>query len=145
LNKDVGWIKLHRKILNSPTYLSLNSKQRDILISLLLIVNHKENKVIVDGKQIILKPGQTLTSLNKIKERCANDVSIKNIRTCLELLKEVEFLSWESTTKYRIITITNWQQYQMKENGSIDIKQNEMSEIEKRNLELMERERAGAL
>ena len=108
-------------------------------------MNHKENKVIVDGKQIILKPGQTLTSLNKIKERCANDVSIKNIRTCLELLKEVEFLSWESTTKYRIITITNWQQYQMKENGSIDIKQNEMSEIEKRNLELMEREIARAL
>jgi len=38
-----GWIKLHRKILNSDMYRSLNSKQRDVMITLLLMATTKRS------------------------------------------------------------------------------------------------------
>jgi len=108
----MGWIKLYRKIQNSPIYKSLNSKQRDILINLLLMANHQENIVFFNGKDITVKAGQVLTSLKGIKEKCAKDVSIQNIRTCLLVLENGRFLTSKSTNRYRLITIENWGLYQ---------------------------------
>ncbi len=115
IEKDMGWIKLYRKIQNSPLYKSLNSKQRDILINLLLMANHQDNTVFINGKDTIIKAGQVLTSLKGIKEKCAKDVSIQNIRTSLLVLENGRFLTSKSTNKYRIITIENWEQYQSNE------------------------------
>lgn len=112
IEKDMGWIKLYRKIQNSPIYKSLNSKQRDILINLLLMANHQENIVFINGKDIIVKAGQVLTSLKGIKEKCAKDVSIQNIRTCLLVLENGRFLTSKSTNRYRLITIEKWGLYQ---------------------------------
>lgn len=107
-----GYIKLYRKMQKSPLYKSLNSKQRDIMINLLLMANHEENRWIFDGKEYNLKPGQMITSLEGIKEKCAKDVSIQNIRTCLLKLEKGGFLTNKSTNKNRLITIENWELYQ---------------------------------
>lgn len=107
-----GWIKLHRKILNSDMYRSLNSKQRDVMITLLLMANHKTKRWEHDGKIYEAKPGQMVTSLKSIQENCASDVSIQNIRTALDKLKSWGFLTWESTNKNRLVTIINWAVYQ---------------------------------
>lgn len=119
-----GWIKLHRKILNSDMYRSLNSKQRDVMITLLLMANHKPNKWEYKGEIYEAKPGQFVTSLESIKQNCAKDVSIKNIRTTLQKLEKWGFLTNKSTKTGRLITIVNWDIYQCgdnetgKENGS---------------------------
>ena len=115
IEKDMGWIKLYRKIQNSPLYISLNSKQRDILINLLLMANHQDNTVFINGKETIIKAGQVLTSLKGIKEKCAKDVSIQNIRTGLLVLESGRFLTNKSTNRYRLITIENWEIYQSNE------------------------------
>lgn len=107
-----GWIKLHRKILNSDMYRNLNSKQRDVMITLLLMANHKTKRWEHDGKIYEAKPGQMVTSLKSIQENCASDVSIQNIRTALDKLKSWGFLTWESTNKNRLVTIINWAVYQ---------------------------------
>lgn len=110
-----GYIKLHRKIKNSPLWKSLNSKQRDVLINLLIMANHKENTWISNGTEYNLKPGQMITSLESIKKECAKDVSIQNIRTCLLKLEKYKFLTNESTNQNRLITIINWEFYQTNE------------------------------
>lgn len=107
-----GWIKLHRKILRSDMYKSLNSKQRDVMITVLLMANHEENEWEHGGELYRVKPGQFVTSLNSIKNNCANDVSIQNIRTALDKMKTWGFLTWKSTNKNRLITIENWAIYQ---------------------------------
>src|SRR5690606_1626148 len=107
-----GWIKLHRKILSSDMYQSLNSKQRDILITLLLMANHKEKQWEYKGKIYTAEPGQMVTSLESIRKNCAKDVSLKNIRTALQKLETWGFLTHKSTKTGRLITIVNWRLYQ---------------------------------
>ncbi len=107
-----GWIKLHRKLLNSDMYRSLNSTQRDVMIQVLLSANHKTNQWEWKGKLFKCKPGQFITSLKTLKNKCASNVTIQNIRTALIKLKTWQFLTNESTKTGRLITVLNWVAYQ---------------------------------
>lgn len=102
-----GWIKLHRKIIKSDMYQQLTSKQRDVMIQILLLANHESktwefNRIIYD-----VKPGQFVTSLENLSELCAKDVSIQNVRTSLLKLEKHHFLTNESTNRNRLITVVN--------------------------------------
>jgi len=107
-----GWIKIYRKIVESEMYQSLDSKQRDVMFQCLLLANHSNKKWEWGGELFECKPGQFITSLSKIKKRCAKDVSIKNIRTGLLKLKKWKFLAIKSAKTGRLITICNWETYQ---------------------------------
>lgn len=107
-----GWIKLYRKTIKSDMYKSLNSKQRDVMMTLLMMVNHKENEWEWNGQIFKTKPGQVVTSIAKIKENCASDVSLQSVRTALLKLEKWGFLTNESTKTGRLITIVNWGVYQ---------------------------------
>lgn len=107
-----GWIKLYRKTLKSDMYKSLNSKQRDVMMTLLMMVNHKEKEWEWNGQIFKTKPGQVVTSIAKIKENCASDVSLQSVRTALLKLEKWGFLTNESTKTGRLITIVNWGVYQ---------------------------------
>lgn len=107
-----GWIKLHRKLLNSDMWKGLNSKQRDVAITILLMVFHDDGEVEIGDKIVKTKPGQRFCSLETIRENCAKDVSIQNIRTALTKLEKWGFLTCESTKSGRLITIVNWEVYQ---------------------------------
>lgn len=76
------------------------------------MANHKENEWEFKGQIFKVKPGQFVTSLDGIKEECANDVSIQNIRTALLKLEKWGFLTNESTKTGRLITVVNWEVYQ---------------------------------
>ena len=107
-----GWIKLHRKLLNSDMYKSLNSTQRDVMIQVLLSANHKTNQWEWKGKLFECKSGQFITSLETLKSKCASGVTIQNIRTALIKLETWQFLTNESTNTGRVITVLNWDTYQ---------------------------------
>ena len=107
-----GWIKLYRKTLKSDMYKSLNSKQRDVMMALLMMVNHKDQEWEWNGEIFKTKPGQVVTSIAKIKENCASDVSLQSVRTALLKLEKWGFLTNESTKTGRLITIVNWGFYQ---------------------------------
>jgi hypothetical protein len=111
MKKD-GWIKLYRKLQDSSIYKNLNSKQRDVLIQCLLMANHQPNKWEWNGEIKECKAGQFITSLSSLKEKCAEDVSIQNIRTALEKLEKWNFIEDQSTRNGRLITVVNWSKYQ---------------------------------
>lgn len=111
-----GWIKLHRKLLENPIFNDPHLLK--LWIYCLLKATHKERKQIV-GKQIVeLKPGQFVTGRFALAEeynRGAKPKDIVSDRTLwrwIKFLEECEFLSIKSTTKYSVITITNWDRYQ---------------------------------
>jgi len=107
-----GWIKLHRKVMKSPMYRQLNSKQRDVMMTILLLANHESNTWEFRGEVYEVQPGQFITSLDSLKENCASDVTTQNIRTALLKLEKHGFLTNESTKKNRLITVVNWGLYQ---------------------------------
>lgn len=113
-----GWIKLHRKVLFSDMYRSLNSKQRDVMTTCLLLANHSENEWEFSGDIYKCKPGQFITSLQKIADFCGNDVKVQSVRTALLKLEKWGFLTNKSTRQNRLITICKWDTYQKKEDGS---------------------------
>lgn len=107
-----GWILLHRILLNKPIWKNSTPEQKTILITLLLMASHSENEWDWKGNKFKIKPGQFITSLYSIKERCGKGIEIQNIRTALKRFKKLEFLTEETTNTGRLITICNWESYQ---------------------------------
>lgn len=109
---DFGWIKLHRELLNKPIWKQSTPVQQSILITLLLMANHDEEELFINGKKTIIKPGQMFTSLPNIAQKANRGVTTQNVRTALARFEKLEFLTNQSTAQGRLITIVNWGVYQ---------------------------------
>jgi DNA replication protein DnaD len=107
-----GWIKLHRKLLDSDMWTSLNCVQRELMIILLLLVNHKSNQWEWKGQIFNVQPGQCITSIENLRKKMAIKTSTKQVRDGLHKLKKWGFLSEETSNTGRLITIVNWNTYQ---------------------------------
>jgi DNA-binding transcriptional regulator YhcF (GntR family) len=105
-----GFVKVYRKILESPIWKTSNSNLAKLAVHCLLRANHKETKVMRGRKTETLKPGQFLTSLDSLKYE--TKLSIQTIRTCLLNLEKFDFLTIDSTKAGTIISIVNWDSYQ---------------------------------
>ncbi len=103
-----GWIKLHRKILEWEWLDDPNTAH--LFIVLLLLANHKDTK----WRGEIIKKGQLLTGLKKLSK--ISGISTQSLRTSLERLKSTSEITNKSTNRFRIITLVNWDKYQLIEN-----------------------------
>lgn len=109
---SIGWIKLHRKLLENDMFLALKPCQRDVMIICLLLANHQNKKWEWKGEIFECQPGQFITSLESLQKLCGHGTTIRNIRTAIAKLEKFEFLTNESTKTGRLITINNWDTYQ---------------------------------
>lgn len=99
-----GWIKLHRKFLNwewsdSPEVVAL-------FVHLLLDANHEDRKW--HGQ--LIERGQIVTSRDKLSK--LTGLSVQQVRTCLARMEQTGEISRKSTSKYTLITISNYARYQ---------------------------------
>lgn len=101
---DNGWVKAHRKLIEWEWY--DDSKMVHLYLHCLLKANHKPNK----WRGIVIESGQFVTSYNKLS--CELPMTVQQIRTSLNKLKSTSELTIKSTSKYSIISITNWDSYQ---------------------------------
>lgn len=99
-----GYIKLYKKLIQWQWYKDSNTKS--LFIDLLLDANFEDSKV---GFEII-KRGQCLTSLKRMHERTG--LTTKQIRTSLDKLQKSGEIGKQTTNKYSIITIKNYDDYQ---------------------------------
>ncbi|MFD1484659.1 DNA replication protein DnaD [Lacticaseibacillus baoqingensis] len=110
---DGGWIKLYRSLLDDELWLDCTPVQKTVMITLLLMANHAERKWVWKGEKFHAKPGQFRTSLDSIKLKAGNGVSVRAIRTSLDKFEKLGFLTNESTKQGRLVTIANWAKYQL--------------------------------
>lgn len=110
---DQGWISVHRKICEH--WLWKDEKpfdKRSAWIDLLMMVNHKDNKIFMDKSVIVVKRGQKITILNKLASRW--DWSRKKVTNFLEVLeKDNMIILKREQGKYTTITIVNYGKYQV--------------------------------
>ena len=64
------------------------------------------------GQKFSVQPGQTITSLQHIAERCGKGVNAGNVRGALDRFVKLGFLANESTKTGRLLTVVNWGAYQ---------------------------------
>ena len=107
-----GWVKLHREILDKPIWTEATSDQIVLLVTLLMLANHREKEWEWHGKPYAARPGQFVTSLPSLVEKCGRNSSVQKIRTALKRFAKYGFLTDESTPHSRLITIVNWGVYQ---------------------------------
>lgn len=114
---NTGYIKLYRKVTNSFVWTNANMFK---LWSLYLMkASHKESRFIFNGQEIAVSSGQFVTGRAVIEkefnEGVPRDQQIVG-RTLWRWLKKFEneqMLSISSTPKYSVITINNWDDYQV--------------------------------
>lgn len=108
-----GWIKLSRKILRNEFWLNSGEyDQRSAWIYLLLSATYEESKVFNDASKsvITLQPGQVLTSIKSLVAKWG--WSYNKVSRYLDNLEALGMITQNRTTKYTIITITNWGKFQ---------------------------------
>ncbi len=106
-----GWIKLYRSMVDNEFWQEERTFSRgEAWIDLLLMVNHEERKVLVGNKTVVVKPGERLTSIAQLSERWG--WSRCKTKMFLDLLQEENMITYQSTTKYTLVTIVKWDFYQ---------------------------------
>lgn len=103
-----GWIKLHRKILDH--WCASEPEALAVWCRLMLEANHKTNKKMFNGKLIEIKRGQLIFGLNAFSAK--SGVSVAKIRRYLKLFETEKMISKQITSKFSVITITCFDDYQ---------------------------------
>lgn len=101
---SVGYIKLHRKLLEWEWYNDISTKT--VFIHLLLTAQLK--KTSFQGYEI--PKGSRVCSYQKLAEETG--LSVQNVRTAINHLKSTGELTISKTPKFSIISIKNWSKYQ---------------------------------
>ena len=102
---NVGWIKLHRQILNWEWYSDTNTFR--LFLHLILTANYKDQKY--QGK--LIKKGSLLTGRDKLSYETG--LSVREVRTCLERLKSTNEIAIKSNSKGTEIQVVNYDKYQI--------------------------------
>ena len=102
-----GYIKLYRKLIQWGWY--QDNVVKSLFLHFLLTASFKDFSWM--GRQ--LKAGQLITGRKKLAEEL--NFSERQIRTAIEKLKSTGEVTCETTNKFSIITVVNWEDYQSNE------------------------------
>jgi hypothetical protein len=81
MNTSYGWIKLYRRLLRHPLWETSTAEQKVLLVALLMMANHAEKKWEWNGRPYYCRPGQMITSLKSLSEKCGNGVTRRKVQT----------------------------------------------------------------
>jgi len=101
---SIGFIKLHRKIIEWEWYSDVNVCR--VFLHLLLTANFENKK----WQGIDISRGQVITSLEKLGK--STTLTIQQVRTALTKLKSTHEITIKSTKLHTFITLTNYNLYQ---------------------------------
>jgi hypothetical protein len=103
-----GWIKLHRKLLESAVF--GNEKALKIWVWCLLRANHKTREVLIGRQKLTIAKGQFIMG----STRAVDELSLAKatIWHWLNFLEKHGQVRLQRTTKYTIVTLLNWEEYQ---------------------------------
>ena len=104
-----GFVKTYRSILNWRWYKDANTFR--LFFHLILTANYEQG--YFEGRTI--NRGQRVVSVKKLSEELK--ISIQSIRTAINHLKSTREITIETTPKYSIITVNNYNLYQSSTNA----------------------------
>ncbi len=104
-----GWIKLHRKMLSH--WVARDPVALTLFIWMLLEATHEEKIVHCNGCSVTLKRGQLLFGIERwAKKTGISEGKIRNRQTSMQTDRLIDR---QKTNKYSIITILNYDKYQV--------------------------------
>ncbi|HHC8461622.1 TPA: replication protein [Enterococcus faecium] len=116
---NTGYVKLHRKVMNS--FVWTNPYMYKLWNLCLMKASHENRKILFNGKEIQVNSGEFVTGRDAITSEMNEGVKREhqvNSGSVWRWLKQFEkngMLNIKSTTKYSVISIKNWSLYQSSE------------------------------
>lgn len=110
-----GFICLWRKTFDEPIWYNSTPEQKALFITLLSMASWKERKYDIYGEEMILQPGQFVTSYTELAKTTGKGVTRQMVRTGLKRFERLNFLTQQATQRGSLITIVNWSKYQDKD------------------------------
>lgn len=107
---DNGWIKLHRSVRSH--WIRKNAEYYAAFIDMLMLCNHKDTKVLINGELIDCMRGQSLRSLESWSYDFGKWWTIQKVRTFFRLLERDGMCEVEGLKKTTRLTICNYDTYQ---------------------------------
>lgn len=104
-----GWIKLYRKLLNSPIF--ENERALKVWIWCLLKATHEDREQLVGRQTIYLKSGEFIFGRKRASEELK--MPEKTVYDYIHSLKNLSMLYIKSNNKFSVIGIENWAEYQL--------------------------------
>ena len=101
-----GWIKLYRKLIKWPHYKNGNTFR--LFLHLLMTANVEDTKWVKGD--MIIKRGQTVTSVAQLAHELG--LTVNQIRTSKNTLKNTGEITIKTTNKLSIITVCKFDDYQ---------------------------------
>ena len=98
------WIKLYRKLLQSPIF--DNEKALKIWIWCLLKATHTERNQVVGQQNVILQNGQFIFGRKKASEELKMTENM--VYRYMKLLEELSMLNIKSNNKFSVVSIEKW-------------------------------------
>lgn len=117
IEKTGGFVKIYRKLTNSPLWIECSAERKVILITILLSVNHTEKDVMLKTGDIVkVKRGQFITSYRSLAEKCGKGITKDHVESALKFFKKAKFCRHERLQGGRqaptLVTVENWDFYQ---------------------------------
>ena len=105
---SIGWIKVHRQTLDNGW---LKNHRLWVFWSYCLLkAAHANINVTVGFQRVPLETGQFIYGRDKAAAEL--DMTVRQVRTCLDCLKDAGNVTIKTTSRFSIITVVNWDSYQ---------------------------------
>lgn len=105
---DSGWIQLHRKIKDN--WIWEDPAKLKAWLDILMMVNHEEKKILVNGELVTIHRGEKLTSIVKLSERWG--WTRRRVVRFLDLLENDKMCTTNRTANGTTIKVNNYKEYQ---------------------------------
>lgn len=110
---SIGWIKLHRKILDCFIWQDKPYDKARAWIDLLLLAMHSDKKMLIDDEIVIIRRGEFMTSIVKLADRWG--WSRNKVMRYLDMLESEQMLNTKRTTKGTLVSIIKYNVYQIRD------------------------------
>ena len=110
----LSWIRLHRQLLDND--LANDASSLSLWIHLLLMASHNKYMSVRGDSAVEILPGQVLTSRKKLALKTG--LSESKIERILKAFLSGQMIEQQTRSKYRVISILKWDEYQISEQES---------------------------
>lgn len=106
-----GWIKIDRELADGDIA-ERGNFTLGLFVRILYMANWREGDKVLGGQRVKLQPGQLATGLRELSPDLAEDPHMNKVRSALRYLETRGTITQAISNHGRIITVSNWGEYQ---------------------------------
>lgn len=112
--KNKGFAAINRSLLDHWVWTDKPYAKGQAWVDLILLANHEEKKIIINGQLKVIKTGQMWTSYRTLAERWG--WSINRVLRYTKMLKSDGMIYTDGTANGTLLTLVNYEKFSIKRN-----------------------------